>query len=176
MPKNLPPDDPTYAYARNARAARRLRGNAQCACGEDRPEALIAGRDPTICAACARKKRGHTTIDNHHVSGEANRSATLPVQVNDHRAILSVAQYNWPRGTLENPHGCPLLASAACIRGFIDYIYYAVEKYLLWIPEMLETLSTFLADKLGPKWWHNTPLEQFSPRPNRKRRKRDVVR
>jgi hypothetical protein len=99
----------------------------------------------------------------------------MPVPANDHCAVLSVAQYNWPRETLENPDGCPLRAAAACIRGFIDYIYYAIETYLLWIPEMLETLSTFLKDNLGPKWWHNTLLEQFSPKTKRKRRKRNVV-
>lgn len=173
MPKKVPPDDPTCAYARNATAARRVGENAQCACGEGRPEALLAGSNPTICAACARKKRGYATVDNHHVSGEANSPATIPVPVGDHRAVLSVAQYNWPRQTLENPDGCPLLAAAACIRGFIDYIYYAIDKYLLWIPEMLETLSTFLVDKLGPKWWHNTLLDRYSPK--RKRRKRNGV-
>ena len=176
MPKSVPPDDPTYAYARNARAMRSVGIGAHCSCGESRPEALIRGSKPTRCFACARRQRGHAAVDNHHVAGEANSTATIPVPVNDHCAVLSVAQYNWPRQTLENPDGCPLLAASACIRGFNDYIYYAIEKYLLWIPKMLETLSTFLADKLGPTWWHNTPLEQFSPKPKRKRRKRNVVR
>jgi len=175
MTKNVPPDDPTYAYARNAKAARRIGIGAQCTCGESRPEALIRDSKPIICHACEREKRRHSTSDNHHVAGKANSPETLPTPVNDHRAVLSVAQYGWPRQTLENPDGCPLLAAAACIRGFNDYIYYAIEKYLLSIPKMLETLSAFLAAKLGPKWWHNTPLEQFSPKPKRKRRKRNVV-
>jgi hypothetical protein len=174
MRKNVPPDDPTYAYARNATAARRVGIGAHCSCGERRPEALIRGSKPTTCFACARKQRGYAPVDNHHGAGEPNSPATLPVPPNDHCAVLSVAQYNWPRETLENPDGCPLRASAACIRGVIDYIYYAIDEYLLWIPEMLETLSTFLADKLGRKWWHNTPLDRFSPK--RKRRKRNGVR
>jgi hypothetical protein len=173
MPKSVPPDDPTYAYARNATAARSVGISAHCSCGETRPEALIRGSKPTTCFGCARKQRGYSPVDNHHVAGEANSPATLPVPASDHCAVLSVAQYNWPRETLENPDGCPLRAAAACIRGFIDYIYYAVEKHLLWIPEMLETLSTFLADKLGRKWWHNTPLDRFSPK--HKRRKRNGV-
>lgn len=170
----MPPDDPTYAYARNTTAARSVGIGARCACGETRPEALIRGSKPTICAACDRKKCGHTTVDNHHVAGEANSPATIPVEVNDHTAVLSVAQYNWPRKTLQNRDGSPLLAAAACIRGFVDYIYYAIEKYLLWIPEMLETLDTFLEDKLRQKWWHNTPLDRFAPK--HKRRKRNGVR
>jgi hypothetical protein len=67
----------------------------------------------------------------------------------------------------------PIVAAAGCIRGFVDYIYYAIETFLLWIPEMLETLDTFLEDNLGRKWWDNTPLDRFSPK--RKRRKRNVV-
>jgi hypothetical protein len=174
MPKNVPPDDPTYAYARNDTAARSVGIGARCACGETRPEALIRGSKPTICAACDRKKRGHTTVDNHHVAGEANSPAILPAPLNDHRAVLNVAQYKWPKQTLENPDNCPLLAAAGCIRGFIDYFYYAIETYLGWIPWMLETLSPFLTHKLGPKWWHNTPLDRFSPK--HKRRKRNGVR
>jgi hypothetical protein len=164
MAKKPPPRDPISAYARKATAARRIGIGAQCACGETRPEALIPGSKPTTCFECDRKDRGYATVDNHHVAGEANSPATIPVPVNDHRAVLSVAQYNWPRKTLENPHGSFLLAAAGCIRGFVDYIYYAIDNYLLWIPEMLETLDTFLEDKLGQKWWHNTLLDRFAPK------------
>jgi hypothetical protein len=174
MKKNLPSDDPTYAYARNAKATRRIGIGAQCSCGESRPEALIRGSDPTTCFACYRQKHGHSISDDHHGAGEANSPTTIPVPVNDHRAVLSVAQYNWPKSTLENPDGCPLLAASACIRGFVDYIYYAIEKHLLWIPNLLEPLSQFLVEKLGPKWWLNTRFEKFSP--NHKKRKRDDIR
>jgi hypothetical protein len=127
-----------------------------------------------MCFACARQKSGHSTFDNHHVAGEANSPLTMPAPVNDHRAVLNVAQYGWPRQTLENPKGCPLLTAAARNRGSIDYIHYCIDNYLSENSEMLEELSTFLADQLGPKWWHNTPLERFSPR--RKKRKRNDVR
>jgi hypothetical protein len=170
MPKRVPPDDPTAAYARNATAARRVGTDKRCACGEDRPEVLLSGSNPTICAACNRKNRGYTTVDRHHPAGVANNTATIPVPVNDHRAVLSIAQYNWPTKTLENPDGSPLRAAAACIRGFIDYVNYAIEKYLLWTPEMLEALDTFLEEQLGQKWWHNTPLDRFAPK-----RKRNTV-
>jgi len=98
------------------------------------------------------------------VAGEANNSATIPTPANDHIAELNAAQYDWPKQTLENSDGCPLLAAAGCVRGFIDYLYYIVDKFLVWIPEMLELLSAFLKDKLGPKWWVGTKLEKFATR------------
>lgn len=52
--------------------------------------------------------------------------------------------------------------AAACIRGFIDTLYYLIEKLLRWMAEMLEALSAFLADKLGPEWWLDTPMAQFA--------------
>jgi hypothetical protein len=103
-------------------------------------------------------------MDKHHPAGSANNKVTVTIPVNDHRAVLSVAQYDWPRLTLENPEGCPLLAAAACIRGFIETICYLIEKLLRWIAEMLEILSAFLDEKLGPQWWATTPVSQFAPK------------
>jgi hypothetical protein len=103
-----------------------------------------------------------TTLDDHHVAGRRNSSVTVPVPVNDHRAILSEAQYDWPRTTLENPKGCPLLMAAGCIRGVIDTVVYLIDRLLRWIAEMLEVLSAFLVERLGPEWWLNTPLAHFT--------------
>lgn len=161
--KHPPQPDPITAYQRKAKAARRIGESKHCKCGESRPEALIAGSKPIICAACDRKKRGKATLDRHHVAGKVNSRITIVVPVNDHRAILSTSQHGWPQRTLENPDNSPLLAAAACIRGFVDTIYYLIEKFLLWIPELLEALDAFLAEKLGPKWWVGTPLEKHEP-------------
>ena len=171
MQKRPPQRDPIGAYQRKATAARRFGGHTQCACGEARPEALIAGSNPTICTACDRKRRGKTTFDDHHVAGKANNPATTPIPANDHRAELNVAQYNWPKETRENPDGSPLLAAAAFIRGFVDTIFYLIDKLLLWIPEMLEKLNALLVEKSGRKWWIGTDLERFSP----KRRKSNAA-
>ena len=103
-------------------------------------------------------------MDNHHFAGEANNPTTIPVPVNDHRARLSVDQMDWPKSTLRNPHGSPLLAAAGCVRGFIDVIHYLIEKGLLWIADMLEVLDEFQVKKLGPQWWIDTELEQFCPK------------
>jgi hypothetical protein len=138
--------------------------NAACSCGEKRPEALIPGSKPVTCAACQRTGAGRTTTDQHHFAGRANSSATIPVPVNDHRARLSVAQADWPKSTLLNPEGSPLLAAAACIRGFIDTALYLIEEGLLWIADMLETLDALQVEKLEPRWWLSTEIEQFAPK------------
>src|SRR5207245_2592217 len=104
------------------------------------------------------------TMDGHHVFAEANSPTTIPTPVNDHRAVLNVAQYDWPKKTLENPDGSPLLAAAGCIRGFIDYILYLIKKGLLWVADMMEQLDAYLMEKFGSKWWIGTPLEQFAPK------------
>jgi hypothetical protein len=164
-----PPSDAIRKFQREAITARRAGENTRCeSCGEKRLEALVMGSKPTRCAECKRKMKGQTIMDKHHPAGSANNDATLIVLVNDHRAVLSVAQYDWPKLTLENPEGCPLLAAAACIRGFIDTLYYLIGELLRWISDMLETLSAFLKEKLGPKWWLNTPVSQFAPKDKNK--------
>jgi hypothetical protein len=103
-------------------------------------------------------------MDNHHFAGRANNPLTVPVPVNDHRADLTVAQADWPKETRYNPNGSPLLAGAACIRGFVDWIVYLIQKGVLWIAEMLEALDKCLLEKIGPVWWVNTPVAQFAPK------------
>jgi len=164
MPRKMPTRDPSGAYRRQVVAARRVGVNARCSCGEARPEALIAGSNPTICAACERSAKGRATIDQHHFAGQANNPATIPVPVNDHRADLSVAQMEWPRSTLTNTDGSPLLAGAACLRGYIDTILYVLEEGVPWLANFLEKLDEFLVKKLGPKWWANTAIAKFAPK------------
>ncbi len=158
----LPKRDPEAAHARKVTATRRVGLNAKCPCGESRPEALIPGSKPMICAECQRKKNRMSTTDDHHVAAKANSPETVPTPVNDHRADLSVAQHDWPKRTLENPDGSPLLAAAGCVRGFMDYLIYLVKKFLYWIPEVLEAADAFLTEKLGTKWWMGSPLEEFA--------------
>jgi hypothetical protein len=102
-------------------------------------------------------------MDNHHIAGKANSPITTSIPANDHQAQLTVAQQDWPRETLENPDGCPLLRGAACIRGFGDTIVYYVETFVVWVAEMLEVLSKHAAEQWGPQWWLNTDLNRFAP-------------
>lgn len=156
--------DSSGAHRRKVIAARRVGIGARCSCGEDRPEALISGSSPIKCAACQRAAKGRTTIDEHHFAGRANNPATIPIPINDHRAILSVAQAEWPKSTLSNAEGSPLLAGAACLRGCIDTILYLIEKGLPWLADMLEKSDEVLLKKLEPRWWTNTEIEQFAPK------------
>jgi hypothetical protein len=55
---------------------------------------------------------------------DQNNPITVPIPVNDHAAVLTEAQYEWPMETWENPDGSPLRAGAASIRGFCDTAEY----------------------------------------------------
>jgi hypothetical protein len=159
--KNMQPQpDPIKAFQRKSTTKRRVGKNNRCKCGETQIEALV-GRSG-ICAECLRNKRDHAITDNHHPAGKANCDATVAIPANDHRSVLSVAQYDWPKETLENSKGCPLRAAAGCIRGFIDTVCYLIDKLLRWLAEMLELLSSFLAERLGLDWWIDTPVAQFA--------------
>jgi hypothetical protein len=166
MTNKLPPlRDPEAAWVRKATAARRVGVNAKCCeCDETRPEALIRNSKPTMCHECKRKEEGKTIVDNHHPFAKANSPVTIPTPVNDHCADLSVAQYDWPKKTRENPEGSPFLAAAGVVRGFIDYIHYLIEKGLAWVIHLLEAADAVLARILGPKWWVGTELEKFAPK------------
>lgn len=151
---------PNSEYRRKAVGRRRLGKNDTCAtCGGK--EALIAKSKPRICAACQRKVQGKSDIDQHHVAGQNNHPGTVPVPVNDHRAVLSVKQLQWPAETLRNPDQSPLRAIAGCVRGFIDFVEYCIETFLDWIAEALERLDDHLAEKLGPQWWVDTTFGDF---------------
>ena len=170
MRKN-PRRDPIAAFEREARAARRVGQGSRChVCGEQRPLALIRGSKPTICANCQREKLGHSLLDDHHPAGQANDPTTTPIPVNDHRAILSPEQYEWPEETWENPLGSPVLAGAACMRGYCETGNYLVASLLIPKVEMLEVLDLYLMKRLGPEWWVRTEMERFAPKRKPKRK------
>jgi hypothetical protein len=156
--------NPEAAYTRDAIAKRRNGVGAKCKCGEIRAQALIREKNRVICHACKRKEKAITPQDNHHFAMKANSPVTVSIPVNDHRAELNVAQHDWPKQTRENPTGSPLIAAAACIRGFIDTILYLIKTGLHWIADMLETADACLAKKLGAEWWKNTELQKFAPK------------
>lgn len=77
-----------------------------------------------------------------------------------------MAQYEWPPKTLQNADASPLLRAAAYVRGFADIVGYLLRQ-CMWIAEFLEQLDSWLCAKLGPDWWHASPVEQYTPRPKR---------
>lgn len=151
MSNKSPQGDPIGIYQRETATSRRLGEITQCACGESRLPALNTRKKPITCEECKRKRSGKTTMDKHHVAGKASSPLTVPVPANDHR-VLSAEQYDWRTKTLSNPDGSPLLAAAACIRGFKDFVLYLMDKFLVWVADMLEVAHECLEEKLGAKW------------------------
>lgn len=152
--------DPIRSASRRSRSQRRIGHGRSCGCGERRPAALIAGSDPLTCAECERQQANRSICDLHHVAGRANHEITIPIPVNDHRAVLSEQQYEWPKRTLRNPNRSPLRAAAACIRGLTDWIRYLLDELIHWIPDFLESLDEFLTQEFGPRWWQALPLDR----------------
>jgi len=167
--KRKPSRDPIAAFERETRALRRIGEGRKCKCGEERPLALIPGSHPVICAACQREKDGKSEFDNHHPAGRANNPATVPIPVNDHRAILSPGQDEWPDETFTNPAGSPLRSAAASLRGYCETYSYLVASLLLPVAEVFEALDKFLLRRLGPNWWVGTEMEPFAPKRKPKR-------
>ncbi len=99
----------------------------------------------------------------HHVAGQRNSALTVALPANDHRAILSVNQYDWPARTLQNPDGSPLLAAAAALRGFADLIIYLLNALIYPVAHLLEALDEVLQNERGEQWWKQTPIAQWTP-------------
>jgi hypothetical protein len=162
--------DPIRAWVRASRAQRRVGQGAACACGERRPFALVAGG---LCFKFERIAHGRPPYEANHVFGKRNGALTLRVPVNDHRAVLSVAQYSWPPGTLENPDGSPLLEAAARFRGIRDNVQYMLDDCVA-RAEYFEQADALLCQAYGPNWWRDLPAKRRPTKtaPARKRRNR----
>jgi hypothetical protein len=165
MPKRSHQPDPIAAAKRRSVATRRVGIGSRCVnCGEGRPLSLIPESKPTTCEECRRRRKSRKACDDHHIAGKANHSFTIPIPANDHRAVLSEAQYDWPKATRENPHRSPLIAIAGCIRGCIDTIVYLLKKMLSWAAEFVEQLDAFLVFHMGPNWWTSHTFVEFIER------------
>ncbi|MGA8474036.1 MAG: hypothetical protein WB681_03120 [Candidatus Cybelea sp.] len=162
--------DQVASWLRTTRAQRRAGVDAVCAScsAERRPYALIHGRVPPCCFACDRIARRRDPFEDDHSFGQHNSDLTIRVPVNDHRAVLSVAQYQWPPETLQNPDGDPFLVSAARFRGLYNNFEYMLGDCLN-EAERLEQLSARMRRKYGPRWWCE---ETSSPKPAKKRSRR----
>lgn len=149
------------SWVRKERAQRALGGDAACTCGERRAFALIRESNPTVCFRCDRVAHRRPPYEFNHIFGQNNSDATLPRPINDHRAVLSVAQYDWPRQVRENPEGSPVIAAAGMRLGARNEISYILEQDVS--GQFLLDLDAFLSDRLGPRWWIGTPLEKYAP-------------
>ncbi len=134
--------DPIGAWLRDTRAQRRVGREAACACGEARPFALISGRSPPICFRCERLAHGRAPYELNHVFGKRNSALTIRYPINDHRAIFSVKQLDWPPGALDNPNGSPLRASIARFDGLYDNVEHMLAEHIAFSAEALTRRGT----------------------------------
>jgi hypothetical protein len=122
-------------------------------CSETNPFALSGIHPDLICAEHRADKAVRSWLEQHHIPGRANDGAdTQTAPANDH-AVLSEYQRAWPRETLRNPDGGPLLRAAAMLRGWLDVLRLIMERTVGWIPNFLEALDRWLRGRLGPRWW-----------------------
>jgi hypothetical protein len=103
------------------------------------------------CAECRLAAAGKPTTERHHPAGRHNDDFAALLPANPH-AVLSDAQYDWPRETLRNPDRDPLRTLAAWLRFFADTFRYLSEVAHTWATD-LETYAIYLSKTAGPQWW-----------------------
>lgn len=121
-------------------------------CTETDPIALTGARPNITCHEHLADQMDCRWTQYHHLSGQANSPDTGALPANDHAAV-SAMQSLWPRDTLRNPEGSPLLRAAAAVRGWLDMLRMMIERTLRWVPAALESLDALLTDRHGPRWW-----------------------
>jgi len=121
-------------------------------CPETDPFALTGAHPKILCREHAADALDKSWTEEHHPDGQHNNPFTVRVPANDHGA-LSEDQALWPRETLRNPEGSPLLRAAAALRGWLTILRVLIDRTVGWIPAALETLDQLLTGRLGPGWW-----------------------
>jgi hypothetical protein len=121
-------------------------------CDETCPLALTGVEPDIYCYEHDLLRRGRPWLEAHHPLGWHNDPRTVDAPANDHR-VLSDLQLPWPRETLRNPDGSPLLRAAAAIRGWLDVLWLVITRSVGWVPEFLEELDAWLRERVGPRWW-----------------------
>jgi hypothetical protein len=141
------------------RLEKRLRAlgtrNPRCSypsCAERDPFSLTGAHPELLCREHAADRDGRSWTERHHVATQANDPRTVPIPANDH-AVLTSYLPDWPRETLRNPDGSPLLRAAATIRGWLDVMRLLLERAVGGIPDFLERLDAYLREELGSRWW-----------------------
>lgn len=123
-------------------------------CDEADPFALTGAHPDLLCVEHAADRDGRDWLEESHTAGRSNAPADAPpVPANDHSTLTHKHQAAWPRDTLRNPDGSPLLKAAAATRGWLDVLRLIIERTVGWIPGFLERLDEWLRIKIGDRWW-----------------------
>ncbi len=126
---------------------------SQPGCEERDPFALTGSHPNLLCREHAALAHGRPWLEDHHLAGRANDPTTAAIPGNDHALLSEMQQQEWPRETLRNPEGSPLLRAAACLRGWMDVLWLMLARTVGWIPPFLEWLDHALTATLGAEWW-----------------------
>ncbi len=128
-------------------------------CHERDPKALTGTHPDIYCAEHEAEIEGRTRIQGQHPPGKRNDPVTkLPTRANDH-VVWDEAKNDWPKWTLRNPDGSPLLRAAAAVRSVLDWFRLIIDRVLGWVPKFLEDLDTWLTENLGSDWWNGIGFE-----------------
>jgi hypothetical protein len=122
-------------------------------CLEGDPEALTGVAPNLLCYEHLQDAMGRPWTERHHFAGQHNDPVAADIPGNDHRILTGAQQQEWPRATLRNSDGSPLLRAAALIRGWLDVLRLVILRGLGWVPPFLEWLDDALNDYIGPHWW-----------------------
>ncbi len=152
--------DEIRSIGRRARRAEKFPPDARCqSCGVSSPIVLVEGSDPLTCYQCQARANGKSGLEADHFAGAANSPISFLLPANIHR-IYSDEQQDWPRTTLENRGGDPLLRIAALVRGWLGYLRIILNA-LEHVPVALEVLNNALIDVHGPRWWEQPQFLGF---------------
>jgi hypothetical protein len=157
------PADSTWESIEDRREERcRILGvpNPRCAylgCPETDPLALIGTYPSIYCYEHDALLKRLPWLEAHHASAKANDPMTVQTPGNDHRVLSELQNASWPRETLRNPDGSPLLRAAAAIRGWLDLLYVVMTRTVSWVPAFLEGLDAWLRERIGSMWWDGFP-------------------
>jgi hypothetical protein len=161
---NEPLDDSADRRADRIEARRRELGTRtpRCAapgCREAHPEAFTGVAPNLLCREDLADAQDRSWTEGHHIAGRRNHQLVVDIPANDHAILSASQQVEWPRATLRNPDGSPLLRAAALLRGWLDILRLLIERGLGWIPPFLEALDEQLTAHIGPKWWETFGFE-----------------
>src|SRR5690348_9155987 len=115
-------DENLKRLKRDARRSDKFPAGSACAeCGIQDPILLVENTDALLCYEHHEMSKGKSGFEADHFAGKANSKMTLLVPANMNRLNLD-NQHGWPRDTLRNPEGNPLLKAEAIVRGWVSYL------------------------------------------------------
>ena len=119
-------------------------------CKETDPLALTGTHPRSIATSTMLVKR-RPWLEAHHPSGRQMIRSTVEIPGNEHRVLSELQNATWPRETLRNPDGSPLLRAAAAIRGWLDLLWVVMHRTVGWVPASLEVLDAWLRERVGAR-------------------------